>query len=339
MQQTRALLLILLLSVTHCSRPARLPESGPYLGQQPPDTTAALFAPGIVSTGLFTRDIAITPDGHEIYFSVLIGGTEYTAILVTRQVHGRWTRPEVTPFSENPAWWDGEPCISPDGAHFYFMSNRPDTAAGETDPGDPDIWGMERTGDGWSAPRNLGAPVNSAGEEYFPSVTRDGTMYFTRQDAGSPIGYIYRSQYVDGAYQAPERLPETVNAGRSQYNAFVAPDESYLIIPIYGLEDSFGATDYYISFRDDSGAWTQAINMGEPVNSSARGEYSPYVSPDGRYFFFMSDRYSPPVQPPERLTYQSLENLSQSPANGNANIYWMDAGIIEDLRTRAMQTQ
>lgn len=339
MQRFRRSILLLLLLFTACSGSERVPQSGPYLGQQPPGSTPQLFAPGIVSTGLFTRDISMTPDGTAIYFSVMIGGTEYTAILVTLNVNGRWTRPAVTSFSDNPNWWDGEPCISPDGRHFYFMSNRPDTAAGESEPGDPDIWVMDRTEDGWEAPRNLGAPVNSLDEEYFPSVTNDGTLYFTRQEAGSPIGYIYRSRNVNGVFEAPERLPETVNAGRTQYNAFVAPDESYIIVPIYGLEDSYGATDYYISFRDSTGSWTKAVNMGAPVNSSARGEYSPYVSPDGRYFFFMSDRHVAPEPPPEQLTVDTLQDLFQSPSNGNANIYWMDAGIIERLRNQVMKTQ
>ena len=47
---------------------------GPYLGQEPPGLEPEIFAPGIVSTGLATRDIAITPDGGELYFSVTLGG-------------------------------------------------------------------------------------------------------------------------------------------------------------------------------------------------------------------------------------------------------------------------
>ena len=41
---------------------------GPYLGQKPPGMTPQVFAPGIVSTGLNTRDIAITPDGKHLFF-------------------------------------------------------------------------------------------------------------------------------------------------------------------------------------------------------------------------------------------------------------------------------
>ncbi len=61
-----------------------MPElRGPYLGQEPPGFEPRLFAPGVVSTGLATRDIAITPDGNELYFSVALGAK--TMIMVTRQ--------------------------------------------------------------------------------------------------------------------------------------------------------------------------------------------------------------------------------------------------------------
>ncbi len=59
----------------------------------------------------------------------------------------------------------------------YFLSTRPD---GDEAVGDQDIWYVERNGSGWSLPVNLGEPVNTDGGEFFPSLTRDGTLYFTR---------------------------------------------------------------------------------------------------------------------------------------------------------------
>lgn len=105
----------------------------PYIGQSLPGDEPVLFAPGIVSTALFTRDFAMTPDGRELYFCVSTGGYSYSAIAVTRIVEGRWTVPEVAPFSVNPAYRCGEPFITPDGKYFFFMSARP--AAQEPPPG------------------------------------------------------------------------------------------------------------------------------------------------------------------------------------------------------------
>ena len=151
---------------------------GPYLGQEPPGLEPRLFAPGVVSTGLATRDIAMTPDGDELYFSVTLG--DRTMIMVTRQVDGVWSVPEVAPFSGR--YLDIEPAISPDGRRFFFLSTRPQPGQ-EEKPGwvYQDIWVMDREGDGWGEPFNLGPPVNSDAPEFFPSITNDGTLYFTRE--------------------------------------------------------------------------------------------------------------------------------------------------------------
>ena len=54
---------------------ADFPElTGEYLGQTPPGDTPQLFAPGIVSTGMYARDIAMTPDGTELYYCVMESG-------------------------------------------------------------------------------------------------------------------------------------------------------------------------------------------------------------------------------------------------------------------------
>jgi hypothetical protein len=331
---TLALALVLALGCSPQSEDSFPALSGEYLGQAPPGATPELFAPGIISTGIYTRDVAMTPDGNELYFGVTVG--PFTEILVTRQVNGRWTRPEVAPFSANPSYMNLEPAISPDGGKFYFLSNRP--ADGSELPPEEvgswtnqDIWVMDRTDRGWGEPYNLGAPVNSDAAEFFPSVTEDGTIYFTRQP-NNQEGYIYRSRLVDGQYQEPERLGPEVNSTTLQFNAFIAPDESYLILSTIGRADSRGSADYYIVFRSEDDAWSEPVNMGDEINTPRGGEWSPYVSPDGKYFFFMSSRRRPPGTYPAQLTYDFLVEVYEGPQNGNANIYWVDASFIEDLR-------
>ena len=333
MKMRNVCVLLVLSIMTGCASDQRFPVlKGDYLGQAPPGGQAQIFAPGIVSTNLAARDVAMMPDGKELYFGMTTNDYKNAAILVTRCVDDRWTEPEVTPFSANLDWLDFEPCISPDGRKFYFLSNRPDSANGETQKGDQDIWVMDRVGNGWSEPYNLGEPVNSADEEYFPSVTNDGTIYFTRQVKGSPIGNIYRSRLANGHYSDPEKLPEQVNSGRSQFNAFIAPDESYIIVPVLGREDSFGATDYYIVFRSEDDSWSEPINMGEKINTAGGREYSPYVSRDGKYFFFMSDKKSAQDIIPEKMNYRYLQELQRRPQMGNSDIFWIETKIITELK-------
>ncbi len=341
--------LIILLSLAACapSRDAAVPATdepafpkltGDYLGQTPPGRTAELFAPGIVSTGMHTRDVAMTPDGLEIYFGAIIGGL--AVIMETRLVDGQWTRPEVASFAENPASLELEPAISPDGEHFYFLSTRPPEGA-EPDPADfgrwvnQDIWVMDREGDGWGEPYNLGPPINSDAPEFFPSVTHDGTMYFTREDPETRASEIWRARRLDSGqgegYAEPEKLGPQVNSGGDQYNAFIAPDESYLIVCTAGREDSIGGSDYFVVFRDSDDNWSEPVNMGDEINTPG-GEWSPYVSPDGRYFFFMSPRPPSADSHPARLTYEYLKEIHNRAPNGDAAIYWIDASVIEDLR-------
>ena len=307
--------------------------SGEYFGQKLPGAEPEVFAESIISTGMYTRDITMTPDGKEIYYCVTIGGFTYSTILVTKLKDGNWTRPEVAPFASDPEIMNFEPFISPDGEKFFFLSNRADTANGDTTAGDQDIWVMDRIDDGWSEPYNIGAPVNSDGAEFFPSVTKDGTIYFTRAPKGRRLHHIYRSKLVDGKYTEPEKLPAQVNTGVNRFNAFVAPDESYIIVPAVGHPVCYGGTDYYISFRNEDDTWTEAINMGDKVNSASPGEFSPYVSPDGKFFFFMTTANKQKIVSEfKELTYDKIIELYNSPQNGNPNIYWIDASFIEDLR-------
>jgi len=309
-------------------------REGPYFGQAPPGPSPQLFAPGIVSTGMFTRDIAITPDGREIYFCVSVGNYAVTTILCSRQRDGRWSAPEVMAHMDRPGSMNLEPCISPDGSSFFFFSDRPDSAAGET-VGEEDIWVMNRSGDAWGSPRNLGPPVNSEDPEFFPSVTRDGTLYFTRGKRGQRVEKIFRSRLVGGRYTEPEELPAQVNCGTTRFNAFVAPDESYIILSAIGREDSRGGVDYYVVFRDSADRWSEPVNLGPLVNTDGSQEYSPFVSRDGLYFFFMSARKPTPDQMPSQLSYAYLMELRNRPENGLPSMYWMDASFLGELRREA----
>ena len=303
--------------------------SGPYLGQEPPGLEPEIFAPGIVSTGLATRDIAMTPDGNELYFAVTLGGR--TMIMETRQQDGLWTEPAVAPFSGR--FLDIEPTISPDGQRFFFLSTRPQ-AGQEEKPGwvYQDIWVMDREGGAWSEPYNLGPPVNSDAPEYFPSVTTDNTIYFTREGEDR-VSATWRSRLVDGAYTEPEMLGPEVNCGSNRFNVFVAPDEAFAIVPNVGREDAIGGVDYYVVFRSEDDTWSEPINMGPAINQPEGREWSASLSPDGKYLFFMSSRaYGETDIPLTSNSLTDLLGLSTQPGWGSSDIWWVSAEVIEQLR-------
>lgn len=297
--------------------------TGPYLGQSLPADSAVIFAPGIISTPLYTRDITFTPDGQEIYFCISALG--YNLIHTTKQIDGAWTEPEVASFINDDGYTYYEPQITPDGKTLFFLSNMP---VKEGEKATQDIWAVERQGDDWGEPYNLGAPVNTESAEFYPSSTYDGTLYFTRAEKGSRIHNIYRSRKIGGQYQEAEKLGPHVNCGANRYNAFIDPQERFIIVPVVGMEDSRGGTDYYISFRDSSDTWSNPVNMGDQINSENNQEYSASLSPDGSYLFFMSGKVPEPVSP----NYKSLLDAYQSLWNGNSNIYWIKSDFIWDLK-------
>ena len=133
---------------------------GDYVGQTPPGDTPQLFAPGIVTTGLYTRDVAMTPDGSEIYFGVLLGPLQHHPGDAPRP-DGVGPDPRWPTFAQDSRFFHLEPAIAPDGSRFMFLSTR--VEGREPEPGEirtwtnQDIWVMDRV-DGWSEPYNLGPP-------------------------------------------------------------------------------------------------------------------------------------------------------------------------------------
>jgi hypothetical protein len=143
---------------------------------------------------------------------------------------------------------------------------------------------MDKTNTGWSEPRNLGAPMNSPGNEWFPTATNDGTLYFgSDREGGKGRTDIYRCRLIDGKYSAAENLGENVNSPFGEFEPYIAPDESYLIFAAAGRQDGKGQFDLYPSQRRE-GVWTKAVNLGDKINTAAT-EFAPKVSPERQDFF------------------------------------------------------
>lgn len=305
---------------------------GPYLGQKPPGMTPEIFAPGIISNGLSNRDVAISPDRKEMYFGLHTPDFKYATILVTKQIDGIWTKPEVAPFASDPRYIYLEPALGCGGKKLFFLSNMPKD---NTDsPGDEDIWVVDKINNKWGKPYNLGKPINSDGKEFYPSITENGTIYFTRADKGQRIHYIYRSRLIEGKYTTSEKLPKQVNWGTNRFNAYVAADESFVVVPAIGVKGGLGGVDYYIVFRNKDDSWEEPINMGPKINSPTGAEWSFYVSPDKKYIFYMATKGPAKEHEPKILNFDFFLNLSSVPQNGNPDIYWVDSKIIEEIKPK-----
>jgi len=253
------------------------------------------------------------PDGQTLYFDKTVPPHYLYVICQAQLVNGKWSNPQVMPFSG--LYRDSDPVLSPDGSTMYFASDRPVNGVEQKRFL---IWETKKKGSIWSEPALTGGAINSEGSQVFASTTNNGTMYFTSSRKNGQYD-IYRSRLFDGRYEVSEDLGPLVNVpGVWSLEAWVAPDESYLLIGSFGRE-GFGNSDLYVSFREN-GNWGKPINLGSEINTAAR-EYSARVSADGQWLYYSSEWGMPYEKRTQPLTYQQYENGMKSVKNGLGNLY------------------
>ena len=292
---------------------------------------------GVVSTIDDESGFVLAPDGASAFFTKRSPTTNTpprSVICVTRRINGRWGEPQIAPFSGR--YNDFGVAISVGGRRIVFSSDRPNPAFADAAP-NVDLWIVDRQGDAWSTPRNLGAPVNTPANEAYPSLAADGTLYFaSTRPNGRGAADIYRARRVEGGYAQAENLADINSPGYDSQPA-VAPDQSFLVFSANDRGDALSGggapyprTDLYVSFRRGDG-WTAPRNLGPAINSSA-SESTPSISADGREFFFASDRGFATVPMPRRLDAHEFDAALRSVNNGWSNIYRLPVSAIESRR-------
>ena len=322
------ILLISCMLIISCSQnsESEFPElTGPYLGQEPPGKTPELFAPGLLSAGGDEANITFTPDGRELCYTLWTPGGENLAdpkwpflqmiIMYSSEKNGRWTEPRE--FSFNPLRKEIYPFFSSNGKRMYFMSLR---------SGSSRMMFAEKSNGEWCEPKEIDLQINS-----FISVAASGNIYFVKMDQNTKEVFIYMSRYENGKYSLPDKLSDAVNGEGGGNRPYIAPDESYIIFDREESWSKYGEEDLFISFRDKNGEWTKAENMGEGINTGYRDK-RPFVSFDGKYLFFASDRIKSEEMPNKAMTLTELKQLLDVKANGWEHIYWVDAQVIEDMK-------
>ncbi len=281
--------------------------SAPFDGSWP-GSTPELFAPGVVNTDGVEINLVFDRDNTELFFARTVDKVFF--VYTSRLVDGTWTAPERLDFYPEGVHAEAvDMALSPDEQSLYFLGITPE---GETTQSD--IWVSERTDEGWSLARRLGPSVNTEHSEFYPTVVADGSLYFV-SDRPSELGprNLYRAaRRADGSFEPAIPIGPPIDTEQSKGDTFVAPDESYLIFASSDRE-GYGSGDLFVAFRTPDGGWTEPKNMGPVINTETL-EFCPMVSPDGRWLSF-SRRYG-----------------ESWPTTTDAEIYWMDASIIEDLR-------
>ena len=295
------------------AQPAALPDL------HHPPAVASLFGTEIISTNLYERDMALSPDGQEIFYTLQSPQGVFSTIMYMRRTSsGAWSSPEVASFSGQ--FSDMEPAFASDGRTLFFVSNRP--IRGDSLK-DFDIWTIQKKDGSWESPKNLGSPVNTSENEFYPSLASNGNMYFTANySKGKGKEDIYMAKWESDHYGEPFSLDEPVNSNLYEFNAFIDLDEKFIIFTSYGRKDDKGRGDLYISFKGPGGKWQEAMNLGS-VNSE-KLDYCPFVSFDKKIFFFTSEKSTLKDKfGGHPATLKALSDSYHGIMNGQGNIYWI----------------
>ena len=305
---------ITLLLFSNCKSSISSTEPAPIDLEKIP-SSLEIFGEGILSTDLYERDIAIAPDGRSIIFTVGNYTQTVRALAILQKHDKQWSDPEILPFSGT--YQDIEPFFSTSGDTLYFASTRP--LDGDSARSDYNIWRVTRKPDGWEDPKPLPVIINTPGNEFYPSLSANGNLYFTAAyENAKGLEDIYYSRIVDGRYMKPEPLDSNINSPSYEFNAFVSPKEDLLIFTSYGRADGLGGGDLYFSRKDALGQWQKATHAGKEVNSEAL-DFCPFVDYKRGNFYFTSSRGKPFTG-----TLSSYNNLlleARKTENGMGNIY------------------
>lgn len=229
----------------------------------------------------------ISTDDLEIYFHL---GNDYAARM--------WMASRATPDAEwgppcdlgstvNGPNFNGTPWISPNKLELYFTSNRVG--------GNYDVWVTTRATleDDWGTPVNLGAPVNSAGEEGCQSLSADGLELYLISDRPGGFGGwdLWRASRATLAddWGTPVNLGPTINTSAMENFPSISAD-GLLLFFASTRPGGHGGLDLYMAKRATTeDPWAPPLNLGPIVNSGSH-ENAARISGDGSMFYFISNR-------------------------------------------------
>ena len=276
---------------------------------------AELFGEGLISTELYERDMAISPDGKEMIYT--LGNYKQTtrSLVIIRKENQKWGEKQILSFSGK--YQDIEPFYSVDGSQLFFASNRP--IGSDVKRKDYNIWVSKKIDGKWDKPQALGTHINTSKDEFYPSVSKNGNLYFTAtRSNGVGREDIFLSQYLNGKYQDPMPLDSNVNSKVYEFNAYINPEEDLLIFSSFGRKDGFGGGDLYFSQKDASGKWSSAKNMGSKVNTD-KLDYCPFIDIPRGNFYFTSEHA--PSSSPSIKSVAELKDHANEVLNGMGNIF------------------
>ena len=253
-------------------------ESNSFLASETPADLPIPFRPelaqdsSIIHRGIFSNDLT------SYYYTISDKVFSNFKVMVSHKQKGEWLTPEEAFF--NSPYNEHGMSFSPDGKSLVFASTRPVEIEGVPDTWH--IWKSQEQNKNWSEPEYVWIPGLESKLISHPTLTSNGTLYFHASDLDYSNMFIYRSNFIDGKYQAAERIEFKGLNAIGYCTPYVSADGQYMIFATIGE-----SLELYVSQKTGTNQWSAPLRLPNVINHNGQG--NPYLTPDGKYLFYASE--------------------------------------------------
>jgi len=184
------------------------------------------------------------------------------------------------------------PAITADEQTLVITVCRPrdDNTIAQGNNLEEDFYISHKTDGIWSKAENMGAPLNTHGNEGAQCISPDGQqIYFTacNRDDGYGSCDIYSTHKIGNAWTIPVNLGEAVNTARWESQPSISADGKSLYFAS-AREGGKGGMDLWKTIMSEDGKWALPVNLGDSINTRY-DDVSPFIHPDNQTLYFASD--------------------------------------------------
>ncbi len=273
------------------------------------------------NTELHNGPACVTSDGKTLYFTRVeykSGQPNQTRIYTATKGKRGWEDIKVVNIGDEE-FSVAQPCISPDNTTLYFTSNMPGGYGGK------DIYMSRKSGITWTKPVNLGPDINTSGDEMFPSMRRDGVLFFSSTGLPGFGGLdIYSAQKVDNKWILTRNEGMDLNSRFDDFGMSFLSDTTGFFSS--NREVGKGSDDiYFYTFRSKAMKISGNVLLTENVNNPAKnimirlkeaisGNIIDSMRTDDKGFFEFKNLNS-------EMTYMGVLDENDPAFNGKARFY------------------